>query len=136
MTEHLNHQILAHDAYVEWMKDHDEGRGDRRMKQMARTVWGTLGNFIAYMRDRGKIDANKGVKGWTLMVLSLAQCDLVRARCCCQVSEDMLDSDGDVNSADDAPEASLVPPPQKTKYNEVTSNTVFTSQRQTIRADR
>ena len=48
----------------------------------------------------------------------------------------MLDSDGDVNSADDAPEASLVPPPQKTKYNEVTSNTVFTSQRQTIRADR
>ena len=82
VTEHLNHQILAHDAYVEWMKDHDEGRGDRRMKQMARTVWGTLGNFIAYMRDRGKIDANKGVKGWTLMVSPLPNvilCELAAA---------------------------------------------------------
>ena len=60
--------MLAHDAYIEFMADYDEGKGDRHMKQLTRTVWGTLGNFVAYLRDRGKIEANKGVKGWVLMV--------------------------------------------------------------------
>lgn len=102
VIEHLNHQILAHDAYIEFMADYDDGKGDRHMKNLTKTVWGTLGVFVAYLRDRGKIDANKGVKGWTLMV-----------------TEDMLDSDGDVNSADDAPEQPIVAPNKKTKWDQV-----------------
>ena len=39
--------------------------------------------------------------------------------CGVQVSEDMLDSDGDVNSADDAPEQPIVAPRKKTKWSEV-----------------
>eukprot|EP00656_Telonema_subtile_P018203 TRINITY_DN19810_c0_g1_i3.p1 TRINITY_DN19810_c0_g1~~TRINITY_DN19810_c0_g1_i3.p1 ORF type:complete len:396 (-),score=71.34 TRINITY_DN19810_c0_g1_i3:35-1222(-) len=104
VIEHLNHQILAHDAYIEFMADYDDGKGDRHMKNLTKTVWGTLGVFVAYLRDRGKIDANKGVKGWVLTV-----------------SEDMLDSDGDVNSADDAPEQPIVAPNKKTKWDQVVS---------------
>eukprot|EP00658_Telonema_sp_P-2_P024346 TRINITY_DN19777_c0_g1_i1.p1 TRINITY_DN19777_c0_g1~~TRINITY_DN19777_c0_g1_i1.p1 ORF type:complete len:400 (-),score=117.69 TRINITY_DN19777_c0_g1_i1:47-1246(-) len=102
VVQHLNHQILAHDAYLEFMADYDDGKGDRRMKNLEKSVWGTLGVFVAYLRDRGKIDANKGVKGWTLMV-----------------TEDMLDSDGDVNSADDAPPQPIVAPNKKIKWNQV-----------------
>jgi hypothetical protein len=38
------------------------------MKTMAKTCWKTLGHFIAYLRECGKVYAERGVKGWKLTI--------------------------------------------------------------------
>jgi DNA/RNA-binding protein KIN17 len=62
VKNHLNEKALAHDLYEELIPD------DRPMKTMVKTCWKTLGNFVSYMRECGKIHAERGVKGWKLTI--------------------------------------------------------------------
>jgi DNA/RNA-binding protein KIN17 len=62
VEEHLNQVVKAHNIYEELIP------GDRAMKMMGRTCWETLGRFASYLRESGKVSAERGEDGWELTV--------------------------------------------------------------------
>jgi len=64
VKEKLGQRVRAHEAYRAVNPD------DRAHKIMAETCWGTLGRFVADLRERGELDAWRDDDGW---IVSLAE---------------------------------------------------------------
>ena len=57
-TRHLDQRVLAHEVY------HEAFDNDRPMNELKRTCWCSFGQFVTSLRDRGRLDAERGAKGW------------------------------------------------------------------------
>jgi len=69
-VEYLDRIALAHDVY------HSAFADDRPMKELKRTCWESLGEFIISMRDRGRINAaTRTAKGWEIELHSASMGD-------------------------------------------------------------
>jgi DNA/RNA-binding protein KIN17 len=62
--KHFGKTVLAHEIY------RDIYPIDRGHNIMKSTCWGTLGVFIAQLKKEGRIEAQKGLKGWQIRVSS------------------------------------------------------------------
>ena len=62
VKRHFGQTVLAHDIYQELHPN------DRPHSIMKTTCWQTLGSFVAYLRTEGKVEAQKGTKGWMIRV--------------------------------------------------------------------
>jgi len=67
VKKHFGQTVLAHDVY------RDLYPLDRGHNVMKSTCWETLGVFISQLRKDGRIEAQKGVKGWQIRVSDHAQ---------------------------------------------------------------
>ena len=61
-THRLGERVKAHEAYRVLNPD------DRPHANMKRTCWGTLGRFVADLRERGEVWADREGNGWVLSV--------------------------------------------------------------------
>jgi len=61
-THRLGERVKAHEAYREVNPD------DRPHANMKKTCWGTLGRFVADLRERGEVWADREGNGWVLSV--------------------------------------------------------------------
>jgi DNA/RNA-binding protein KIN17 len=66
MKRHFGQAVQAHAIYQE-LYPHD-----RPHANMKATCWETLGSFIAQLRKEGLLEAQKGLKGWTIRISSEA----------------------------------------------------------------
>ena len=57
-ARHLDQRVLAHEVY------HEAFHNDRPMHALKKTCWGSFGQFITSLRDRGRLDAERDAKGW------------------------------------------------------------------------
>ena len=57
-ARHLDQRVLAHEVY------HEAFHHDRPMHALKKTCWGSFGQFITSLRDRGRLDAERDAKGW------------------------------------------------------------------------
>ena len=62
IKRHFGQAVLAHDIYQELFPN------DRPHANMKATCWQTLGSFVAQIRKEGRVEAQKGLKGWTVRV--------------------------------------------------------------------
>ena len=62
VAKHFGQTVFAHEIYRELYPL------DRPQNIMKATCWETLGTFIAQLRKEGRIEANKGVKGWQIRI--------------------------------------------------------------------
>lgn len=62
--KHFGQTVLAHDIY------RDIYPIDRGHNIMKGTCWGTLGVFVSQLKKEGRIEAQKGLKGWQIRVSS------------------------------------------------------------------
>lgn len=63
VTSKLGQRVRAHEAYRAINPD------DRQHDVMKKTCWGTLGRFVADLRDRGEVEAWRDDDGWIVTVL-------------------------------------------------------------------
>ena len=63
-TRHLDQRVLAHEVY------HEAFDNDRPMHELKKTCWGSFGQFIASLRDRGRLGAERDAKGWLVCLRS------------------------------------------------------------------
>lgn len=63
VTNKLGQRVRAHEAYRALNPD------DRQHDVMKKTCWGTLGRFVADLRDRGEVEAWRDDDGWIVTVL-------------------------------------------------------------------
>ena len=61
-AKHFGQTVLAHDVYKEL---YPLDRGHNIIKG---TCWETLGVFVAQLRKEGRLEAQKGLKGWQLRI--------------------------------------------------------------------
>ena len=69
VKRHYGQTVLAHDIYRDI---YPLDRGHNIIKE---TCWGTLGVFIAQLRKEGRIEAQKGLKGWQIRISSSGEFD-------------------------------------------------------------
>jgi len=62
MKRHFGQAVAAHEIYQELFPH------DRPHAQMKATCWETLGSFVAQLRKAGLVEAQKGLKGWTVRI--------------------------------------------------------------------
>ena len=62
VKRHFGQAVLAHDIYQELYPN------DRPHANMKSMCWGTLGSFVAQLRKEGRVEAQKGLKGWTVRI--------------------------------------------------------------------
>ena len=65
-ARHLDQRVLAHEVY------HEAFHNDRPMHALKKTCWGSFGQFITSLRDRGRLDAERDAKGWLVCLVQLA----------------------------------------------------------------
>lgn len=68
VRDKLGQRVRAHEAYRAINPD------DRQHAVMKSTCWGTLGRFIADLRDRGEVEAWRDDDGWIVTVLEGFPC--------------------------------------------------------------